>query len=470
MIFVTNKVIVSYIMVYLNTAIRRLSCYLQNAVAALLSLSVFSCAKDNGGNMDLPIPRPVPGAAYYIDSNAGDDENAGMSADEAWASFANVKKGLLTPGDTLYLLRGSEFDKMLLIEDSGKEDAPIVVTSYGDSSLPLPSFTNTVFNPDNGDYGNCVRLKGSHIILENIYCHGTVAELPEDAGGFLTIWELGAIFIDKTASYCIVRDNEIYDCGVGIKSYGRNALIDNNYVHDCNRVLKKWSWGPIAIWLGEDYQEVRNNTIVNYSAVDPNINWGPGSYGGGADGGAIEIDDARVAKSNINIHHNYTKDNQGFIEVTWTDVGQNPDYRNFHVHHNVCDDYQQFVALWCGRECLFENNTIIRRKKNANDWGIFNISTDNTGNIIRNNIIVTEKDIPIFLVGSKNNRHPASEISNNIYWAADKEDGTPEFGYEGPGEDYTVADPVFVNYAGNSMEDFMLRDDSPYKNSGIGAF
>lgn len=435
-------------------------------VFLLTSLSSVACTKPSTGDTGKDYRR----ISYYVDSNNGNDANDGLSESQAWSSFSNVRKGLLMPGDSLRIKRGSEYSEMLVITDSGQPGLPIVITDYGDKSLCAPSFTNTVFNPENNDYGNCVRLKGSNIILENIYCHHTIANLEEDAGGFLVMWELGAIFIDKTAVNCIVRNNEIFDCGVGIKSYGRNIIIDNNYIHDCNRVLKKWNWGPIGIWLGADCQEVRNNVIINYSVVDPMINWGAGSYGGGADGGAIEIDDARADKSDINIHHNYSRDNQGFIEVTWTDVEQNPDYRNFYIHHNVCDDYQQFVALWCGRDCRFENNTIIRRKKNANDWGIFNITQNDSYNIVRHNIIVTEKDIPVFLVGSQNNSIPRTDIDSNLFWAYDSSDNKPDFGYEGPGKNAEIGNPQFVNYNGMTMEDFALQKDSPYKDFGVGAF
>lgn len=407
---------------------------------------------------------------YYVDSESGNDHNSGKSAGDAWMSFANIKKGLLHPGDSILLRRGSKFTDMLLLEDSGKKDMPIVVSDYGEGTSPAPSFINSIFAPEDNQYGNCVRLKGSWIIVENIYCHGTVAELPENISGFLVMWELGAIYIDKGARNCMIRNNEIFDCGVGIKSYGDYAIIDGNYIHDCNRVLKKWSWGPIGIWLGADNQEVKNNVIVNYSVVNPNITWGPDSYGGGADGGAIEIDDARINKFNINIHHNYSRDNQGFLEVTWTDVKQNPEYEGFHIHHNVSDDFQQFIALWCGKKCCFEYNTVIRRKKNANDWGVFNIASNYSENIIRNNIIVTEKDIPVFLVGSRNDMIPDTKIYNNLYWAADRNEGKPDFGYEGPGEDYIIADPQFVNYSGIKKDDFKLKDSSPYKTVGIGAF
>jgi hypothetical protein len=408
---------------------------------------------------------PATSRMYFIDSEEGHDTNDGLSPGMAWKSLGRVKKAALGPGDIIRFRRGSSFDQPLNIYASGKPGAPIVLTDYGAKDLPAPAFTSQVFDPSRELYGNCIRLKGSHIIVENLYFHHTVAELPEDAGRFLVMWELGAVYIDKEAEHCIVRNNEIYDCGVGIKSYGKYARIEHNYIHDCNRVLKKWGWGPLGIWLGGDHQEVCYNTVINYSAVDSRINWGPGSYGGGADGGAIEIDDGRFEKFNIHIHHNYTKDCQGFIEVTWTDVVQHPAYRNFRIHHNVCDDYQQFIALWQGAECLIENNTIIRRKTNATDWGVFNITQSDSRNIIRNNIVVVEKGIEIFLLGRDGNARPNTIIENNLCFAAD---GDLNIGLDGPGESAIIADPMFRNYHGESgASDFALTAESPAIGKGL---
>jgi len=402
---------------------------------------------------------------YHLDSSLGNDVNDGMSEDYAWKSLEKVMQTKLNPGDVIRIKRGSEFKGTLIITESGTTENPILLTSYGNQDLPPPAFTNPYFEPQNNQFGNCIRLKGSFIIVENMYCHHTAADLPQNAGGFLTMWELGAIYIDKNAKNCIVRNNELYDCGVGIKSYGPYAKIENNYIHDCNRVLKKWGWGPIAIWLGGDNQEVSYNRIINYKVVNPNINWGPNSYGGGADGGAIEIDDARYAKSNISIHHNYSRDCQGFIEVTWTDVDQNPPYLDFSIHHNVSDDYQQFIALWRGAGCHIENNTIIRRKVNVNDWGVFNITQYNSRNMIRNNIVVTENDVIIFNLGKDRNAQPNNIIENNLYWAAS---GELKMGLEGPGASAIIADPELLNYSGgNSPYDFSLTETSPAINAGL---
>jgi hypothetical protein len=409
---------------------------------------------------------------YYVDSIFGNDKNDGRNPESAWKSLQRIEKTKYFPGDIIKFRRGSSFDRTLYIKDSGSKNNPILLTDYGAAELPAPSFTNTVFDPDNHVFGNCIRLQGSYVIVENLFFHHTVAELPvETAGGFLTMWELGAIYIEKNAKYCIIRNNEIFDCGAGIRSYGEHTIIENNYIHDCNRILKKYTWGPIAVWLGGDHQVVRYNRIFNYRAEDPRYFWGHG-YGGGADGGAIEIDDARNNKLHIHIHHNYTKDNQGFLEVELGDVAYNPIYKNFWVHHNVSDDYQQFI-LWGGTQCRYENNTIIRRKVNANEWGVFNLIQDNSKNRIQNNIIVVENNVTIFNHtkrqasdrGNKEIATPDNIIRNNLYFAAS---GDLNFGEEDKGDSAIISNPFFLNYTGGGKAtDFSLKANSPAINNGL---
>jgi hypothetical protein len=402
--------------------------------------------------------------AFHVDSRAGNDAADGRSPETAWRSLSKLQTIKLLPDDHIRFKRGSQFSGMLTLTDSGTADAYIVVTDYGDPADPAPAFTNTRFDPEADEFGNCIRLQGSFIRVENLYFHETVAELSGRIG-FETMWELGAVYIGKTARHCVVRNNEFVDCGVGIKSYGEGAVIQHNLLRDCNRVLKEWNWGPIAIWLGGDHQDVGHNRIFNYRAEDARINWGPNGYGSGADGSAFEIDDARVAKTNIVIHHNYTRDNQGFLEVTWSDVARNPDYRGFRIHHNISDDYQQFVALWRGAECRIEHNTIIRRKVNANDWGVFNLTQFNGRNLIRNNLVVVEQGVVIFNLGKDGNARPNTVIENNLYFAAS---GELKIGLEGPGQGAVFGDPRFVNYArGIEAADFALTAASPAIDRGL---
>lgn len=425
----------------------------------LFIVLIFNCCEGKQKPLD-EVKVPV---SYYIDSENGNDANKGTGENIAWKSFLNLNGESLNPGDSIKFKRGSKFSGLLIISESGNEKAYITLTSYGDNSQPAPSFTNPVFINEN--YGNCIRLKGNYIKVENLYFHNTPSypnDYPNDH--FLTIWEMGAIHIEHDASHCIIANNEIVDCPAGIKSNGQNITITGNYIHDCNRILKEWGWGPLGIWLGNDFQKVIHNTIINYRVEDPRITWAQG-IGGGADGGALEIDDARNNKSNIEIAYNYTRDCQGFLEVTYRDVKTGPDYKNFKIHHNISDDYQQFIALWAGRNCYFENNTIIRRKKNVNDWGVFNIAQNNSGNSIRNNIIVTGKNIPIFNVGLQGTSHPKCIIQRNLYYAATD---TLNFGSEDPGSDKIIGNPMFLNYnSATSDKDFRLKPGSPAIDRGL---
>lgn len=406
----------------------------------------------------------IPPRTFHVDSRAGNDTADGRSPEAAWRSLAKLQTAKLVPGDHVRFKRGSQFSGMLTISDSGTADAYIVLTDYADAKDSAPAFTNRAFDPAAGEFGNCIRLQGSFIRVENLHFQDTVAELSGRIA-FETMWELGALYVERTARNCVIQNNEFSNCGVGIRSYGEGAVIRSNYVHDCNRVLKEWNWGPIGIWLGGDNQEVSHNRIFNFRVEDSRINWGRNGYGRGADGSAIEIDDGRQAKTDISIHHNYTRDNQGFLEVTWKDLVRNPDYTGFRIHHNVSDDYQQFVALWRGAACRIENNTIIRRKVNANDWGVFNITQNDSRNLIRNNIVVVENGVVVFNLGKDGRARANTVIENNLYFAAS---GRLNVGREGPGAGAILANPELVNYAtGKEASDFALTASSPAVDCGL---
>src|SRR5690606_34757648 len=130
--------------------------------------------------------RPV---TYYVDAVNGADDNTGIRYDSPWQTLSKMQDVRLYPGDTIRFKRGSTFTGPFFVRDSGKSGNPIVLTDYGDVSEPAPAFTNAVFDPSLGNFGNCIRLKGSYVVVENLYFHDTVADLPEDAGGFTTMWE-----------------------------------------------------------------------------------------------------------------------------------------------------------------------------------------------------------------------------------------------------------------------------------------
>ena len=73
----------------------------------------------------------------YIDSAEGDDKNSGNSKQSAWATLVNLDKTKLKPGTTIHLKANSEFNGFIEINDSGTEENPIILKSYGDGKKPI---------------------------------------------------------------------------------------------------------------------------------------------------------------------------------------------------------------------------------------------------------------------------------------------------------------------------------------------
>ena len=69
---------------------------------------------------------------YFVDSSGGNDAHDGLSTSSAWKSLGRLENAQLNPGDTIRFKRGSAFDRCFTIRASGKSEAPILITDYGD--------------------------------------------------------------------------------------------------------------------------------------------------------------------------------------------------------------------------------------------------------------------------------------------------------------------------------------------------
>lgn len=81
----------------------------------------------------------VTGTTYYVSSLKGDDKNSGTSKDKPWQTLNQVNDLSLKPGDRVLLENGSIFqDQYIHLKGSGAANEPIILSAYGDSSLPKP--------------------------------------------------------------------------------------------------------------------------------------------------------------------------------------------------------------------------------------------------------------------------------------------------------------------------------------------
>ena len=396
------------------------------------------------------VPAPLPesshnnsdkGNHYFIDSENGNDRNNGHSHEKAWKSHTMIATKTFQPGEVIAFKKGSHFSGPIVFSESGTESDPILITSYGEGEKPR--FTN----PDDSNMnGNCIRLKGSWIIVENLHFHDTPGT--KNSNRLKSIFKMGALLNAEGANHNIIRNNDFTNVTKGIQSTGEYTLITGNYIEGVRHSL--WwnggfgSWGPMGIHLGIGNQEVSYNIIKNFLSTES---------GYGSDGGAIELDDGRFHKDNVYIHHNYTEGNAGFLESSWTH-DNNPfvqEVHNLRVAFNVSYDGQNWIFMWAPcHDCYFDNNTVIRN----NDFRspLYNVVlADFEGINFRNNLFVSRFDV---FQGNT-----SQIIANNWYLNFDR-----------PSEvlfDSTQAgngDPRLVNLMGR---DFNLTSESPLRDKAM---
>lgn len=92
---------------------------------------------DSDPTQALTIQTGSSGINYYVDSGFGQDEYPGTHPDSAWRSLSRINSGIFSPGDTIFLARGSAWTGPLSPGGSGVEGYPIVMTSAGEGELPV---------------------------------------------------------------------------------------------------------------------------------------------------------------------------------------------------------------------------------------------------------------------------------------------------------------------------------------------
>jgi hypothetical protein len=307
-----------------------------------------------------------------------------------------------------------------------------------------PSLTNQQLSIQNG---NIFQIHGSYIVVDGLYFFDGVAA---DAEQGVNARQIGAIYLTEGADFNIIKNCEMEDCPIGIQSYGQFNLITANYIHDCNRFLEEPNWGPIGIMIATSNHEISYNRIENYLIES-------GTFG--ADGGAIELDNENFPNHNVDIHHNWSIGNEGFVEIIWgEDITT-----NVRIHHNVSDDYQEFVFFWSGKDCYVEHNTVLcTRPQNSRVKVVF--SFNETNNIIRNNIFVVAGGTQVFtgenVYGA--DRYNEQIYNNNLYWCVDGSVEDP-IGLP-PGDGDIIADPRFINL---EKMDLHLTTNSSAIDAGV---
>ncbi|MDR6562302.1 MULTISPECIES: right-handed parallel beta-helix repeat-containing protein [unclassified Arcicella] len=296
---------------------------------------------------------------YFVNSQQGDDANAGTERNNPWKSLVPVHAKNFIPGDTINFECGSSWQTALEINDSGTSTKPIVFQSIGEG--PKPIFSNA------GKMAKAINITAKWIIVDGFFA--------KDAN-------YAGIYLAKGADHNIIRNCEIEKCGGGVMISGSYNLIIQNYAHDLVMVKNTQGddddYGAVAYWVFAPNNEIAYNRAIRCSAP---------SYDYGADGGFFET---YTNGDSTYVHHNYAEDCEGFLEIggglarniTVTDnISINSGGFCFHLGKKFTADIQNFKL---------ENNTIMTKR--GMKWNSLldfagGIPTKNTL-ILRNNTIV----------------------------------------------------------------------------------
>ena len=126
--------------------------------ASLFTLLLFSACggggsgnnASEGGNIDNVVVDPQ---AYYIDAVNGNDANDGKTPQTAWKTLAKLNSITINAGNKLLFRTGQKWYGKLEIKNSGTQENPIVIGSYGTGAKPVLSALGTVQIRENNHNG-----------------------------------------------------------------------------------------------------------------------------------------------------------------------------------------------------------------------------------------------------------------------------------------------------------------------------
>jgi len=202
---------------------------------------------------------------YYVDNQAGDDNNVGTSIDKPWKTVTKVNITAFVAGDQILFKKGGVWMETLMPQTSGVSGQPITFAAYGEGNLPefngdgtassvlylayknYLTFTNLAFtNSKAGDQAGIYLLYGQDIKLQN-----------------LTIKDNGGVGIGGLMnSNLTISDNNIDNNGrQGIYlAFAQGAVISGNKVGGNGG--KAYDTYAIDLIGSRDNNLVQNNAIT----------------------------------------------------------------------------------------------------------------------------------------------------------------------------------------------------------------
>lgn len=120
-------------------------------------LLIFGCTISASGAAD-----------YYLSDSGCDGDNGSRS--HPWKSLEKISSVCLKSGDTVYFKKGDRFVGHLVVNGSGTEKKPILITSYGDGERPI--LTGEAGEAGGGDFQEAICVENNeHLVFDGLEIH-----------------------------------------------------------------------------------------------------------------------------------------------------------------------------------------------------------------------------------------------------------------------------------------------------------
>lgn len=388
---------------------------------------------------------------YYI-SPSGDDDNSGLSPEQAWKSLERVNRQDLEPGDAVLFEGGAGFQGMLELNtgDSATADNPMLLSSYGAGRATINGGNGMAFKAEKCDYFTLrnLRFTGSgrksgnqsdgvyiagcasfhidsleitgfqHSGLSIFQCNDVrITQIYAHENGFAGIHVFGTTIWEKDEydnhgvyiARCVAENNP-GDPTVTNNHSGNGILassVQGGVIEYCesfnNGYEMPWTGnGPVGIWIWDCTEFIIQHCIShdNKTAV------------GAADGGGFDLDGG---VSNAVIQYCLSYNNQG-PGIGLFEFGAGKVWENNIVRYNISQNDgtngQGSLAVWKGesggtiRNCEIYNNTFYNSEGPnlcfMNNW---------TGFSFTNNVFVYNGSILV-----KGKKIAEEQFRHNLYW------------------------------------------------------
>ena len=205
-----------------------------------------------------------PATTYYVDSEQGNNANAGTSPESAWKDFTNVNGRTLGPGERLLIRRGSVLNQELSVSARGTAARWAEIGTYGAGPRPIirrnwdiddrcvlvrdPDFLRirglTVCYAGKGLIVSYTQSGHEGLLIEDCIAHHIEGLYRFNAHG-IPEWldrrgapgdglhtSAGIGLAGASAKGLVVRDCEVFQCSSGWFVRGDDALVDRVFCHD----------------------------------------------------------------------------------------------------------------------------------------------------------------------------------------------------------------------------------------------